>query len=331
MTEKRFLAMTGLVLILALFLLDSNHVTRQIILILTVVIWLFFILKSRHEERIVDIVNEQLSDVLNGNLNRRILVDSKGKYSDFVVRVNELIDKLQDEAIKNKQYEASFKRVMSNISHDIRTPLTSILGYAEALKDGLAEDDEEREKYREIMVMKARRLKKLVDKLFFLARLEAGEEELDFKVYDLAEVTRECIIDFLPRINKEDLELKTEIPEQECLIYADHLALERMIDNLISNSINYGKEGGIIGVKLFRQEQKYVLQVWDKGPGITEDKLPHIFNRLYVGDKSVERQISGSGLGLAITRRLIEKHNGRITVDSKPYEKTIFSLHFPAI
>lgn len=98
MTEKRFLAMTGLVLILALFLLDSNHVTRQIILILTVVIWLFFILKSRHEERIVDIVNEQLSDVLNGNLNRRILVDSKGKYSDFVVRVNELIDKLQDEA-----------------------------------------------------------------------------------------------------------------------------------------------------------------------------------------------------------------------------------------
>lgn len=325
------ISFAGLLLSIIVLLFFEVTITTKIIHILITVLFTLLIYGNMLKVKRIKKIVVQLQDVFKGNLNRRIYITTNNEYSELVTMINQLINSLQKEIIKNRKYQENQKSFLLNISHDIRTPLTSILGYAEALKDDLAIDKFEKEKYIEILVTKAKKLKKLVDGLFLLARIKSDELELNFQVYDLAEVTRECIIDFLPEINKKGLDLITDLPDKKCSVYADRLSLERIINNLLKNSLNYGKEGGVIGVQIISENKRYVLKVWDRGPGIRKEDIPHIFNRFYVGSKTDKRISGNSGLGLAITRKLVEIHNGRIEVESKPFEKTVFSIYFPAI
>lgn len=153
-----------------------------------------------------------------------------------------------------------------------------------------------------------------------------------FLVFDrYLDIVRECLIDFLPGIKQEGLDVKINIPEDECIIYADRLSIERIIENILKNSIEYGKDGDFIGVDLSPVDGDFILSIWDKGPGIEEEDIPYIFERLYMGDKSRNKSLTGSGLGLAIAKKLLEEHGGKISLESIPGEKTVFKLYFPGI
>jgi len=315
---------------LLLFLLDLNLELIFLFILLDIallaILYLYFRRKKTQQK-----ILEQAEEILTGNLNRRILVEENNNTAEFAVVFNELTDKLQNQKIRNLKSEESRKRFLSNISHDIRTPLTSLLGYVEVLDSEEDIDEVKRKEYYNVLINKAKNLKNMIDEIFQMARIESNDYSFNFQTIDLAEILRNTIIDYLTGLENEDLNIDIEVPEKECKIYGDKYSVERIIGNIIKNSIEHGKAGGYIGVKLNNLEDGYNILITDKGPGISEDDLPFIFERLYENNKEKKNSYSQSGLGLAIAKKLLEIHKGEISIDSNPNQKTTFKLYFPQV
>jgi signal transduction histidine kinase len=274
-------------------------------------------------------MNTKLSRVLNGNLQTRLFTSNDRSLHNIVFSINELIAELEKVRIEAKRYEKSRKQLLSSISHDIRTPLTSIIGYIDALKYGVAASEIEKQEYLKILYMKSNNLKHLVDEIFNMAKLDANEFPLKEEELDFSEVTREVLIDFLPELSKHNIELQVLIPESTCPIIADHLSLMRIIGNLIKNAIYYGKDGKTVGIELLETNTEYELLIWDKGPGIPKHDLQNIFERMYRSEQSRTSSFGSSGLGLSISKALVERNGGHIWVESIPWKRTTFGFSIP--
>ncbi|MEK3854012.1 sensor histidine kinase [Cytobacillus sp. FSL H8-0458] len=269
---------------------------------------------------------------LNGNLTTRILVnEASSTFIKMVFLINELIEKLEKIQVETIQTHAARKSLLSSISHDIRTPLTSIIGYLDAIKDDIAATEEEKKEYFNIVSKKSNNLKQLIDEIFNMAKLDADEIPLQQEIIDLSEIARELIIEYLPEIKKNELDINIIIPEKKCLIMVDRLSIDRSINNILKNAILYGKKGKKLGVEIIEKEKEYQLLIWDKGPGIQKTELDKVFERMYRGDQSRNSGLSGSGLGLSIAKALIEKNQGKIWVDSTPYIRTTFGIAFDKV
>ncbi|OJE50826.1 two-component sensor histidine kinase [Bacillus proteolyticus] len=271
----------------------------------------------------------KLNRALKGNLQTRLFTNNDRSLHNIVFSINELIAELEKVQIEAKKSEESRKQIFSSVSHDIRTPLTSIIGYIDALKDDVAASEVEKQEYLEILYKKSNDLKHLVDAIFNMAKLDADELPLKEEELDFSEVTREVLIEFLPELSKHNIELQVLIPESTCPIIADHLSLIRVIGNLTKNSIYYGKDGKIVGVELLETDTEYELLIWDKGPGIPKHDLQNVFERMYRSEQSRNSSLGGSGLGLSICKALVEKNGGHIWVDSIPWERTTFGFSIP--
>ncbi|SHJ97559.1 sensor histidine kinase [Paramaledivibacter caminithermalis] len=279
----------------------------------------------------IKMINQQLDRIISGNLNTRILIKEDGLLSNLACKFNEVIEILQNTKENQIIVEESRRKLMSNISHDIRTPLTSIIGYVDALKDGVADSEKEKSEYLEIISSKSKKLKKLIDEIFYMAKLDSDDIEMNFQVQDISEIIRECIIEFLPEINKKEIKLKVNLTEDKTLVYADKLSITRILNNIIKNALQYGYEGKVLGINLIVTRSNYEISIWDRGAGIDEEHLPYIFDRLYIKDKARKNTLGSSGLGLAIVKKLLEMHGGTIWVESKPYDKTIFTFTIPKL
>lgn len=284
--------------------------------------------RFRYTARLRD-MDRQLARALQGNVNTRILANDDPALNEVIFSVNELIgqlDKLQIYAVKT---EAGRKRFLTNVSHDIRTPLTSIIGYIDALKDGVAASEELKRQYLDVLARKSGALKTLIDEVFLLAKLDVDEIRLQPVRLDLAEAVREAVIEFLPEVHKAGLELVLELPEEACPVVADRVSLLRMLNNLIQNAVKHGAAGNKLGLDLTRGTGVYRLTVWDNGAGIPAEELGLVFDRMYRTDASRSRAEGGSGLGLAITKALAVKHGGMLGADSDPGIRTAFYLTLP--
>ncbi|MCY8066969.1 HAMP domain-containing histidine kinase [Bacillus haynesii] len=288
---------------------------------------LLFTLRLRFIDRL-KLIETELKRVADGNLRRRLLAKGDQPFNEIIFSINELIEQLEKIQINAAKSEAARKRLLSNISHDIRTPLTSIIGYVDALKDGVASSEEEKQEYLNILSKKSNSLKQLIDEIFNMAKLDANEVQLKTEFFDLAEVARETLIDFLPELKKHDIDLNVQLPEKKCVVIADRLSLIRVIENIVRNGIHYGKEGKVLGIELTESEHEYQLLIWDQGPGIPENDIENVFDRMYRRDRSRSLD-DGSGLGLAIAKSLVEKNRGRIWAQSVPWEKTTFGVSLP--
>ncbi|MCY7793301.1 sensor histidine kinase [Bacillus haynesii] len=288
---------------------------------------LLFTLRLRFIDRL-KLIDTELKRVADGNLRRRLLAKGDQPFNEIIFSINELIEQLEKIQINAAKSEAARKRLLSNISHDIRTPLTSIIGYVDALKDGVASSEEEKQEYLNILSKKSNSLKQLIDEIFNMAKLDANEVQLKTEFFDLAEVARETLIDFLPELKKHDIDLNVQLPEKKCVVIADRLSLIRVIENIVRNGIHYGKEGKVLGIELTESEHEYQLLIWDQGPGIPENDIENVFDRMYRRDRSRSLD-DGSGLGLAIAKSLVEKNRGRIWAQSVPWEKTTFGFSLP--
>ena len=274
-------------------------------------------------------IDTKLSRVLKGNLQARLFTSNDRSLHNIVFSINELIAELEKVRIEAKRSEESRKKLLSSISHDIRTPLTSIIGYIDALKDEVAASEIEKQEYLKILHMKSNNLKHLVDEIFNMAKLDANEFPLKEEELDFSEVTREVLIEFLPELSKHNIELQILIPESTFPIMADQLSLIRIIGNLMKNAIYYGKDGKTVGVELLETDTEYELLIWDKGPGIPKHDLQNIFERMYRSEQSRNSSFGGSGLGLSISKALVEKNGGHIWVESNPWERTTFGFSIP--
>lgn len=281
--------------------------------------------KRRRQAYLVD----GLREALKPNYRTRLLAKGNREWQEIVFAVNELIDRLEKMQLSALRSEAARKSLLSSISHDIRTPLTSIIGYIDAVRDGVAATDEEKQKYLSILSNKSNALKLLINDLFTMAKLDADELALEKKQIDLAEIVREALIEQLPAAKENGLEVEVRIPQDPCLIRADSFSLMRILGNIMKNAVQYGKEGGVLGVELAPKNTAYEVIIWDRGQGMTSEELEHIFERSWRADRARSLNSGGSGLGLAIAKALTEKNGGTISASSTPGGRTAFVVAFP--
>ncbi|TVX88254.1 sensor histidine kinase [Paenibacillus agilis] len=274
-------------------------------------------------------VEKALKRAVQGNVNTRVLTNDDPIIDEVIFSINELIEQLAKVQVQSVRSEAARKSLLTNISHDIRTPLTSIIGYVDALKDNIAVSPEERQQYVQIISNKAIALKELIDEIFHLAKLDADEIPLQVESVDAAEMAREAVITFLPELDQRNIELRAKLPEEKCMVLVDRLSLLRILNNLLKNAVQYGEAGKVLGIELTESSQSYQFNIWDKGAGVAKQDVMNIFDRMYRSDRSRSTLNGGSGLGLAITKALVEKNGGAIWVESEPGIHTTFSFTIP--
>jgi len=323
----QFVVLTGI------FFVDSNGQAKEIFkwflyIALFFLLATFFIMRLHYLTKLKR-MNLEIRRVINGNFKTRLLTNHEKSLDELIFSINELIEQLEKIKIQSIKSQKARQGILSGISHDIRTPLTSIIGYIDALKDDIATSEEEKREYLEIIFRKSNGLKQLLDELFNIAKIDADEISLKEEPLDFAEITRESLIEFLPNLKEEGIELKTVIPEEKCIIMADRLSIIRIIGNLVKNALYYGRKGEILGIELTETSRDYQLLVWDQGPGISNEDIVHVFERMYRGDQSINHLYGGSGLGLSIAKALVEKNHGKIWVESIPWERTTFGFSIP--
>ncbi|WP_410985754.1 sensor histidine kinase [Bacillus cereus] len=319
----QFIILTGLLFI------ENSHTLKLILFIILIVITVSLFCTRLTVIQTRKSMVTKLKRAINGNLHTRLYTNNDHSLDDVIFSINELITELERVQVEAKKSQKARKQLLSSISHDIRTPLTSIIGYIDALKDGIAASEEEKQDYLAILSNKSNSLKQLVDEIFNMAKLDADEFPLKEEQLDFSEITRESLIEFLPELSKHGIELQVNIPEEPCIITADSFSLMRVINNLLKNAIHYGKPGKIVGIELLEMTNDYQLLIWDKGPGISTDELDNVFERMYRIEQSRNPSHGGSGLGLAIAKALVEKNGGQIWVESIPWERTTFGFSIP--
>ncbi len=212
------------------------------------------------------------------------------------------------------------KRMLSNVSHDIKTPMTVILGYLEIMT--AKQPDENLFKIQK----KANEVMELINKFFTLAKLEAGDIDFVMETININELCREIILDYYDILTEQDFDVDVRIPEEPFYLYSSKEGLERILNNLISNALRYGAGGKYLGLEVRWDETILYIGVTDKGKGIEASELSHIFDRTYTLEDSRNKNIQGNGLGLTIAKGIAERLDGDITVTSSPHKKTTFTL-----
>ena len=328
-----FLTILQLIILTSLLFIEiidqSIDWSKLVLIIGLIIINVIFLFKRYHYLIRLKKLEFELQRVVAGNLNTRLLANEEYVFNNVIFAINELIEQHQKVHVQSIKSQAARKRLLSSISHDIRTPLTSIIGYVDALKDEVASSEDEKRDYIEIISKKSSHLKQMIDEIFHMAKLDADEMIMKLEPLDFAEIAREALIEFLPELKKQGMELQINIPEKNSIIMADRISLQRIIHNLIKNAIQYGNAGKILGLDLLETTDDYQLLIWDKGPGIRETDIENVFHRMYRSDQARSSLNGGSGLGLSISKALVEKNNGRIWAESSPWKKTTFAFSIP--
>lgn len=270
---------------------------------------------------------DALEDIKAGNGNRRILSATDEFTASIAYEVNDIVSSYEKELSSFRQAEEVNKQLMTSLSHDVRTPLTTLIGYLDAAHKGIV-TGKDKDEYVEIARRKAHDLKEYIDVLFDWFKLNSDEFVLLIDPVEAVELTRNILIDWIPIFEDKQIDYSIDIPEQPFRVRLDPDAYMRVLNNLIQNVIVHS-HADKIQISLSKQDGNMKIVVADNGVGIEKDDLKHIFERLYKCDKG--RSEKGSGLGLSIVHQLVEKMNGTITAESTPGNGTMFALYFPLV
>lgn len=239
--------------------------------------------------------------------------------------INEIAVNSQAQLIRQRQSEQAYKRLMTSLSHDVKTPLAALVGYLEAVENKIV-IGQEKDEYIHVAHEKAHYLKSFVENLFEWVKLDSGEQIFHFEKFDLNELSRNIIADWIPVLESSHFEFEFVIPETEYYIRIDVNAYTRVLNNLFQNIIIHS-EGDKMELHICEDMQQAKIVISDNGKGITPNNLPHIFERMYQCDQS--RTAKGNGLGLAIAKELISIHKGTITAESSSGNGTKFTILLP--
>lgn len=302
-----------------------------IIIILMCIICLQF-RSQKAQSSNIKYIHEKLNSITTKGTSEKVMVvTSDQELMALLVEINNVLDGNRKALANYAKYEISMKKMLSNISHDLKTPLTVVLGYIETIRLDPSISNEEREVLLAKVQNKAMEVLELINKFFDLAKLESRDQDLPLTRVNMNEVCKKNILAFYDILTTKGFEVNIDIPEQSIYALGNEEALERIMNNLISNVIKYGYEGNVLGLSM-RYDDNYVfVDVWDQGKGIDEIHQDQVFERMYTLEDSRNKLYQGSGLGLTITKRLVERLGGEIFLQSKPYEKTTFSFKLKRI
>lgn len=267
-------------------------------------------------------ITNKLSDILEQDTDEQVMVFTDNKVlMDLCGQINLLLLDRQKIKADFRKQEIASKKMLSNISHDIKTPLTVILGYLEIMR--LSNDED-------VMLQKveekAKQVMDLIDQFFTLAKLEAGDKNIELVKTNISELCRENVLGYYELLMQKNFTVDIVIPEQTIFVRGDKESIDRILCNLLSNAIRYGSNGKYIGLFL-REEKDFVfVDVIDKGKGIEKQFATSVFERLYTMEDSRNRSIQGNGLGLTIARNLARQMGGDILLQSEPEVQTVFTV-----
>ena len=285
-------------------------------------------LRRRYHQYQMDHILAELHYIAQGHLDHRIPFRLKGNQQHVITSVNALVDSAVQSMNDERQIEKSKDELITNVSHDLRTPLTSIIGYLRLIEDKQYHSEEEIVKYAHIAYEKSKQMKNLVEDLFEYTKVQQHGAPVNIMTVDLSQLLEQVSASFELEGQKRGIEV-TSITEPEPLkISADPEKLGRVFSNLVSNALKYGNGASYIKIEAHQHGDQVQIQVKNDGTKIPADSLSHLFELFYRVESSRSKATGGTGLGLAIVKSIVDLHHGEVTVTSDDNE-TAFTVTLP--
>lgn len=263
-------------------------------------------------------INKAAKTIAGGEFKQRVNIKSNDEIGELATSFNQMVIALEN-------LEDMRRGFIANVTHELRTPMTSIRGFVEGILDGTIPADKQ-SYYLNIVKDEASRLSRLISDLLDLSKMEAGEIKLSLRDFDINELIRRCIITLENQITEKNLEIEAEFQKEEIYVNADSDGIERVVINLLHNAIKFTPQGGKITLASYRSRGKVYVSVEDTGVGIDKDEINLIWERFYKSDKSRSKDKTGTGLGLAIIKNIINEHKQTIKVESEVGKGTKFTF-----
>ncbi|MEW9078511.1 sensor histidine kinase [Terrisporobacter glycolicus] len=317
------------VVIKALFRLNDNFFAGNIYGIIGILIFLsIYSLITYKKYRNVSLLVDNVEEMSKGNLDKKIEIKSRGDIDQVAQNINSIVEQLKDITVEERKAQQTKTDLITNVSHDLRTPLTSVIGYLNLIEEGRYKDEVELMYYVDIAYEKSLNLNILINDLFELTKMQNRVVNFNKVELNLVELIGQLISQFEIQFRQENMNCRIDFSVDKLILNADPIKLVRAFENLITNAMRYGKDGHYVDIKVFTEKKMAVVQVINYGEPIPILDLPHIFDRFYRVEKSRNTFKGGSGLGLAITKNIIEAHDGSICAISNN-ESTIFEVKIP--
>ncbi len=311
------------------------HVNRDyllITLIIGIVVGMFlfvvyFLLLTRRFSNYLYEISDGIKVIAGGNFSTRIRVKNEDEFAVIAASINKMAGDISAMMENERRSEELKHELITNVAHDLRTPLTSIIGYLDLAKEDKA-DQEERTRYLSIAYDKSKRLENLIEDLFSYTKFTSGEVKVQKRKMDLVKFLEQMIEEFYPSFQDSGLEYELLVQSNRLEIDADGNLLARAVANLISNAVKYTKRGEKITIELEVYFNVVKIIITNYGTEISKKDLPYIFDKFYRVENSRSEATGGTGLGLAIAKSIIKMHNGELTATSE-VENTKFIIELP--
>ncbi|MCI6997841.1 MAG: HAMP domain-containing histidine kinase [Eubacterium sp.] len=303
---------------------------RTIVLLaigLAVFIFCFYYLISDYMKYIRKLANG-MKNIAQGDFETEIPVQAMDEFGQIAVYMNQMQETVREIMERERVAERTKNDLITNVAHDLRTPLTSIIGYIGWVKDQPSMDADVRHKYLEIAWRKALHLEQMTNELFGFVKLEHREMTLHMSRIDLRQLLEQLLDEEYPGFEKAGLRAEFICREESVFLVGDGNLLARLFENLLNNAVKYGKDGKLIRLELELRNQMAVTRVINYGYVIPESELSHVFRKFYRVEQSRSQDTGGTGLGLAIVEQIVQLHSGSITVKSD-LQGTVFEVVLP--
>ena len=284
-----------------------------------------FLLLQEKSAAYISHISDAIERISDGDLNTQVEVVGDDEFSSMASNLNKMVEDIRRLMDKERESERTKNELITNVAHDLRTPLTSIIGYLELLSGQVVLPPEMQKKYIDIAYSKAKRLEKLIEDLFGFTKMNYGKLAMHVSKVDIVKLLGQLLEESYPNFANKGLsyELQSNVPAK--MITADGNLLARLFDNLIGNAIKYGAEGKRILVKVMADTDEVQVSVTNYGYVIPAEELPLIFDKFYRVEQSRSTHTGGTGLGLAIVKNIVDMHGGTITVKSD-LNGTVFTV-----
>lgn len=312
-------------------LIEHTYVRKNSLLALLVAVASFiisFIIITNNQMKYIQEISKGLKEISTGDLSYRIPKKSEDELGTLAGNINFMAQEIQIKIENERKAEKTKNELITNVSHDLRTPLTSVMGYLGLVKDGKYSDEKEMKEYLSIAFNKAERLKILIDDLFEYTKLTNANVNIELRKVNLNEFLEQLIEELRPYYEENELTLKVFLPEEKVYVNVDTNKMLRVFENLFTNAIKYSRKPSDVKINLEKFTETAVFSISNIGESLSKEKLSRIFERFYRADEARNSSVSGSGLGLAITKNIVELHGGKVWANCEG-ESITFYVQLP--
>lgn len=312
-------------------LIDSGLDLPVVVLVGFICFIIYYVLFTSRVSGYLDEISRTLRTIASGDLDVYVPRRGADELGELAENVNNMTARLRAAAAEEKKLEEAKNQLIAGVSHDLRTPLTSIIGYLELVVQQKYANETEMRQYANIAHQKALRLQLLISDLFEYTRLNYGGQRSDWQIISINDLLQQLVEEWTWQFEQAQMELRLSLPGTKVEVQADGNLLARVFENLLANGIRYGQPGRFLDVELRMEADHAVVRVISYGELIPEKDWERVFVSFYRVDESRSQQRGGSGLGLAIAKQIVDLHRGQIRVQSTEAEGTVFTVELPPV